>query len=162
MTGPAGQLGQGLLDDAQALADLLHAHEVAVVAVADGADGHVEVVLLVARVGMVLAHVVGDAGAAQARAHPAVGQRVFLAEHAPTSLKRFAKMLLRVRSLSTWSVTSLHARDRASRQRASKSSGTSCGQAADAHVGDGEARAAAGLEEVVDVLARAEHHEERA
>src|SRR5256885_74132 len=34
---PARQPGHGLLDDAQALADLLQAHEVAVVAVADGA-----------------------------------------------------------------------------------------------------------------------------
>ena len=35
------------------------------------------------------------------------------------------------------------------------------GHAADAHVGDGEPRAAAGLQEVVDLLARAEGHEER-
>ena len=77
-----GQLRQRLLDDPQALAHLLHAHEVAVVAVAHRPHGDVEVVLLVAGVGMVLAHVVGDPGAAQARADPAPVERVLPAHDA--------------------------------------------------------------------------------
>src|SRR3954447_20319927 len=54
-----------LADDAQRLAELLHAYEVAIVGVPGHADGDVEVHLVVGRVRFVLAHVARDARAAQ-------------------------------------------------------------------------------------------------
>src|SRR5436190_14168754 len=63
-----------LANDAQRLAELLHAHQVAVVGVAGGAERNVEVHLVVRRVGFVLAHVARDAGSAKRRAaHPERG-----------------------------------------------------------------------------------------
>ena len=63
-----------LADDAHGLAELFHADEVAVEAVALHADGDVEVILLVARVGLVLAEVERHAGSAEVRAGEAVGE----------------------------------------------------------------------------------------
>ena len=60
-----GHLVQALVDDAQRLPELLHAAEVAVVAVAVDADGHVELDLAVGVVGLRLAHVPWHAGAAE-------------------------------------------------------------------------------------------------
>ena len=51
-------------------------HEVAVVAVALGADRDVELVLLVARVGLVLAQIERDAATAEIGAGETVGDRV--------------------------------------------------------------------------------------
>ena len=65
---PVGQLRQALLDDAHRLPHLLHAHQVAVVGVAVGADRDLEVHLVVAVVGEHLADVPLDAGAPQGRA----------------------------------------------------------------------------------------------
>ena len=59
--GAAGDSVDGLTQDAQALTHLLDTDEVAVVAVADGADRNLEVVLLVVEVGMGLADIVVDA-----------------------------------------------------------------------------------------------------
>ncbi len=64
------------MDDAQRLAELLHAAEVAVVAVAVDADGDVEVDLVVGVVGLALAHVPGHAGAAQHDAREGVVEGV--------------------------------------------------------------------------------------
>ncbi len=64
-----------LLDDAVGLAHLFDAHQVAVVGVAVDADRNVEVHLVVDVVGLVLAQVPHDAGAAQHRAGEAEVQR---------------------------------------------------------------------------------------
>lgn len=69
-------LVQALMDDAQRLAKLLHAAEVAVVAVAVHADGDVEVDLVVGVVGLALAHVPRHAGAAQHDAREGVVEGV--------------------------------------------------------------------------------------
>jgi hypothetical protein len=65
--GPAGEARDRLVEDAHALAHLLHAAQVAVVAVAVLADGDLEVVRLVVVVRPVLADVVVDARRAQVR-----------------------------------------------------------------------------------------------
>ena len=57
-----------LLDDLEALVHLQHAHQIAVVDIAVRADRDVEVEALVAAIGKDLAHVIGDAAAAQRRA----------------------------------------------------------------------------------------------
>ena len=64
---PAGQGVQDLLDDPQALAHLGQPDLVAGVDVGAGGRGHVELVLLVAAVGLHLAQVVGQAGGPQHR-----------------------------------------------------------------------------------------------
>jgi hypothetical protein len=79
---PSGKLGDRLADDAHRLAHLLAADEVAVVAVALGADRDVEVVLLVAAVRLVLAQVERHAARPQVRAREAVGDRVLLGDDA--------------------------------------------------------------------------------
>ncbi len=76
------QLVDALLHDAERLAHLFHADEVAVVAVAVLADRNVEVVVLVAVVGLALAQVPGHARAAHHHAREAVGERLFLGHHA--------------------------------------------------------------------------------
>lgn len=63
--GAGGHLVEALVDDAEGLAELLHAAEVSVVAVAVGADGDVKLDLVVGVVGLALADVPRDAGAAQ-------------------------------------------------------------------------------------------------
>ncbi len=69
LIGPSGGIfAHGLAHDLQAFAHLRHAHQVPRVAVGFGARGHVELELLVARVGKELAHVVGHARGAQRRA----------------------------------------------------------------------------------------------
>jgi hypothetical protein len=60
-----GHLIQALVDNAEGLAELLHAAEVAVIAVAVHADGHVEFDLVVGVVGLRLADVPGNARSAQ-------------------------------------------------------------------------------------------------
>ena len=70
------QAVERLVDDMQALAHLLYAHEIAVVAVAVPADGNVEAVILIAVVGLRLAQVPGKAGGAQHRPREAPVQRV--------------------------------------------------------------------------------------
>ena len=75
-------LGERLVDDPDALLDLLNPHQIPVVAVAHRSHGHVEVVLIVARVRVVLANVVAHAGPAEARSHPAVGESVLLRKRA--------------------------------------------------------------------------------
>src|SRR5262249_18465923 len=73
------QLFQALLHDADRLAHLLHAHEIAVVAVAVLADGNVEIEFRVTFVGLRLAQIPGGAGAAHHDAgeapRPRVGKR---------------------------------------------------------------------------------------
>ena len=56
---------QRLLDDMETLLHLQHAHQVAVVDVAVGADRDLKVEALVAGVGEELAHIIGDAAATQ-------------------------------------------------------------------------------------------------
>lgn len=63
--GAAGHLVEALVDDAQRLAELFHAAEVAVVAVAVGADGDVKLNLVVGVVGLALADIPRDTGTAQ-------------------------------------------------------------------------------------------------
>ena len=63
-----GQFVERLFEDTHALAHFFQPHQIAVVAIADRADGNVEVVVLVVEIRMLLAQVVIDAGAAQVRA----------------------------------------------------------------------------------------------
>jgi hypothetical protein len=65
LDGAGGHVVQALVDDAEGLAELLHAAEVAVVAVAVDADGDVEINSVVGVVGLRLADVPGDTGSAQ-------------------------------------------------------------------------------------------------
>ena len=65
--GSVGHAGGALPDDRDALAHLLHADEIAVVAVAVLADGDVEFHLVVSGIGLRLAQVPGGAGGAQHR-----------------------------------------------------------------------------------------------
>ncbi len=67
---------QALMDDAQALAELLHPAQVAIIAVAVDADGDIELHLAVGVVRGALAYVPGHAGAAQHDAREAVVERV--------------------------------------------------------------------------------------
>ena len=64
---PLRQARDRLLEDANRLPHLLHAHQIAVVDVAAGPDRHLEVVRLVVQVREVLPHVVRNAGRAQHR-----------------------------------------------------------------------------------------------
>lgn len=63
--GAGGHLVEALVDDAQRLAELFHAAEIAVVAVAVGADGDVEFDLVIGIVGLALADIPRDTGTAQ-------------------------------------------------------------------------------------------------
>ena len=74
--GARRHLVEALVDDAERLAELLHAAEVAVVAVAVDADGHVELHLVVRVVGLALAHVPGHAAAAEHDAREGVVEGV--------------------------------------------------------------------------------------
>ena len=154
------ELRERLLDDPHALAHLLHAHEVAVVAVAGGSHRHVEVVALVPRVGVVLADVVVDARARAGTGPTQPQESASSRSITPTSLKRFMTMMLRVRSLWAAVQTSWHAVEGLA-AAGLEVVGDVLGEPADAHVGDGEPRAAAGLEELVDVLPGPEHDEVR-
>src|SRR5262245_19371725 len=71
-----------LLEDAARLLHLLDAAEIAVVRVARLADGHVEVVVLVAEVRALLAEVPLDAGRAETRTREAVADRDVARHHA--------------------------------------------------------------------------------
>ncbi len=66
-TGIVTQPVDALLDDAVGLAHLLDAHQVAVVAVAVGADRDIEIELVVDLIGLLLAQVPLDAGTTQHR-----------------------------------------------------------------------------------------------
>ena len=68
---------QGLLNDGHALFDFLKAHGETVVIVALGAGRDVKLKTLIARVGLRLAHIVGDTGCAQQRPGEAVRNRIF-------------------------------------------------------------------------------------
>ena len=70
------------MDDAQALAELLHAAEVAVVAVAVDADGDVELDLVVGVVGLGFPYVPGHAGAAEHDAGEGVVEGLFCGDDA--------------------------------------------------------------------------------
>jgi hypothetical protein len=78
----AGNFFEALLQNAHALAHFLHAHEVAVVAIADRADRNVEFQILVAQIRLVLAQIPFHAAAAQVRAAQAVINRHLLGDHA--------------------------------------------------------------------------------
>ena len=71
-----GERIDGLLQNLQALSHLLDAYPIAVVAVAVRTERHLEVVLLVARIGKGLADVVVDAGGAQHGAADAGPDRI--------------------------------------------------------------------------------------
>ena len=77
-----GQFVEDLAEDRNALADLLKPDEIAVVAVAHGADGHIEVVVLVIEIGVFLAKVVVHPAAPEVRAREAKGDGVLLRNHA--------------------------------------------------------------------------------
>ena len=70
------QAGAGLAHDLARLAHLAHAHHDAIKGVASGADDGLELVGLVAVVGLVLAQVAVDAAGAQAGAGPAPTDRI--------------------------------------------------------------------------------------
>lgn len=74
--GAGGHLVEALVDDAEGLAELLHAAEVAVVAVAVDADGHVKLDPVVRVVRLALAHVPGDAAPAEHDAREGVVEGV--------------------------------------------------------------------------------------
>ena len=65
LDGASGHLVQALVDDAERLAELLHAAEVTVVAITVDADGDVEINPVVGVVGLRLADVPGDTGSAE-------------------------------------------------------------------------------------------------
>src|SRR5690606_16324871 len=66
LVGAWGHVVHALANDTQALADLLHAHRTAVIAVTIDRNGHLEIEVLVATVGSLLAVVPLHAGGAQA------------------------------------------------------------------------------------------------
>src|SRR3546814_1649235 len=66
--GPVRHVAQALLDDADRLAAFLHPHHEAVVAIAAGADGNVEVHAVVHVIGLAFADIPGDARTADHRA----------------------------------------------------------------------------------------------
>src|SRR5580700_5105379 len=76
------QIVDGLLEDAHALPHLLHAYEIAVVAVADTAKGYIEIEILIGTVGMRLADVPIDSRTTEARAGDTQVDRVLLSEDA--------------------------------------------------------------------------------
>ena len=78
---PFGHLVEALLHDARRLAHFLDAHHEPVIAVEIGANRNVEVHAVIDVVGLRLANVPGNAGAADHRAGKAPFQRVFLADH---------------------------------------------------------------------------------
>ena len=78
----AGHFVADLADDADALFDFFDSDEVAVVAIADAADGDVEVVLFVTEVGLLFAKVVVHAAGAEVRAAEPVGDGVFFGDEA--------------------------------------------------------------------------------
>ena len=84
--GARGHLIEALVDDAEGLAELLHAAEVAVVAVAVDADGHVELDLVVRVVRLAFADVPRHAAAAQHHARVGVVERVGGGHH-PDALR---------------------------------------------------------------------------
>src|SRR5436189_241525 len=152
-----GEVGEGLLDDAHALLHLRHAHHEAVVVVAARPGGDREVDAVVDQVRLYLAHIVGNAGGTQQRARQAVGDRVRAreladADHAvvedavpgeePVAVGEDAAHLLERCGGALLHVGRevLH-------------------HAAEAAVGDGEARAGHRLDQVVEELARLEHVE---
>ena len=77
LVGACGHVVQTLADDAQALAHFLDAHQAAIVHVAVVPERHLEVEVVIARVGACLAHVVVKSGGPQARAGHAPGQGLF-------------------------------------------------------------------------------------
>ena len=78
--GAVGDGVDGLTQDPQALAHLLDTAEIAVVAVADRSHRDVEVVLLVVQIGVGLADIVIDAGAAEHWPGEAVGDGILLGD----------------------------------------------------------------------------------
>src|SRR5690606_28519495 len=80
--GATRHLLDALADDPHALAHLFHAADVTVETVAVPADRNVEIVLFVTVIGLRLAQIPGDAGAAQHHAREAPVQRVLGADDA--------------------------------------------------------------------------------
>src|SRR3546814_6962364 len=76
--GPVRHVAQALLDDADRLAAFLHPHHEAVVAIAAGADGNVEVHAVVHVIGLAFADIPGDARTSDHRAGKAPFDRVFV------------------------------------------------------------------------------------
>ena len=77
-----GDVLDRLTEDLQALAHLLHADEVAGIAIAGGSAADLEVVIGVGKVGLVLPQVTGDAAGAGHGACGAAVDRLLLREHA--------------------------------------------------------------------------------
>ena len=77
-----GDVFDALPQDFYALAHLEDADGVAVIAIAFGADGHIEVEPIVNQVGMCLAHIMLHPAAAEVRAGQAEINRLFPADHA--------------------------------------------------------------------------------
>ncbi len=65
---PARQLVEALVHDPHALTQLLHPHQVAIVAVAPGANRHLELQLVIHQIGMRLAKIMIHPATAQVRA----------------------------------------------------------------------------------------------
>src|SRR5262245_28829837 len=149
--GAAGQLHDRLAEDAHRLLDLLDAHEVAVEAVAVGADGDVELELGVDRVRVVLADVVVEAARARDRAGLAPADRV-LAAHLPDARHAVVEDLVVVEQALALGQDALDLAQRLD-QLADPAVGQVLADAADAHVRVGEARARDLLEQLVGALA---------
>ncbi len=139
--------------DAQALADLVDADQVAVVDVAVVAHGHVEVEAVVDRVGVGAADVVGHAGGAQHRPGRRVVRWPRSAVSTPTPSQRARMISFSVRKRSSSSIL---------RGRRSKTSSRIFSQhalrqvarhAAEAEVVAHHARAGGRLEDIQDQLA---------
>ena len=87
--GAGGHLVQALVDDAEGLAELFHAAEVAVVAVAVDAHGHVELDLIVCVVRLAFADVPGDTAASEHDAREGVVEGVGGGDDADTLCSAF-------------------------------------------------------------------------
>ena len=158
-TGPSGKRFDRLLENAHRLAQLLHAHEEAIVHVAVRPDRHLEVVGLVIEIREILAHVVVDARRAKHRPRKSPVDR-FLRRHDAESDgaphpdrvpgQHAVDLVERVREGADELAEPVHP------------SARNVGRhSADSRRGRREPRANPALEQVVDVLAFLERPQER-
>ena len=170
LTGPSGNWSRHWCKDAHALAHFLHAHEVAVVAIADRADGNVELQMVVNEIGMRLAQIEIHAAAAQVRAGQAVINGVLLGNHAdvPRAVHENAvarEQFFRLVEIDDDFVQEFAALLDPARRQVARN-------AADARVAGGEPRAGQGFDQIINLFAlgegvqenrqRADIHRERA
>src|SRR5439155_19883571 len=87
------QASERLIDDLPALLHLKHAHQVAIIDIAVGANGNIKIKLLITGVGEDLAYIPGHAAAAQDGAAGSIGDGLLLAQHSHT-LRSFEPELI--------------------------------------------------------------------